>query len=113
MEKEESGRFLEARRWMKENGLPRRMFVRTATEVKPFYLDLDSPIFVEILSRAVRVANSTGEGHGEFAFSEMLPDHDQLWLRDANGMSYTSELRLAFVDLKARAAGVASRAAMS
>jgi hypothetical protein len=112
MEKDESRRFLEARRWMEAAGLPRRMFVRSATEVKPFYLDLDSPIFVDVLSRSVRVANTSGGGDNEFTFSEMLPDHNQLWLRDEKGMSYTSELRFAFVDLKARAAGVASRAAM-
>jgi lantibiotic biosynthesis dehydratase-like protein len=111
-EKDESRRFLEARRWMKENGLPRRMFVRSATEVKPFYLDWDTPIFVEGLSHYLRVAQSLAEGQTEFAFSEMLPDLNQLWLRDGKDMSYTSELRFAFVDLKARAAGVASHEAM-
>lgn len=111
-EKDESTRFLEARRWMKENGLPRHMFVRSATEVKPFYLDWDSPIFVEGLSHYLRVAQSSAEGQTEFTFSEMLPDLNQLWLRDGKDENYTSELRFAFVDLKARAAAVASHAVM-
>jgi hypothetical protein len=97
---------------MKVEGLPRRMFVRSSAEVKPFYLDMDSPISVKILSRAIRVANTSPEP-GEFTFSEMLPDHNQLWLQDADGTRYTSELRFALVDLKARAAEVASHAAMS
>lgn len=111
-EKDESRGFAEARRWMKVEGLPPRMFVRSSTEVKPFYLDMDSPISVKILSRVIRVANASSE-HSEFTFSEMLPDHNQLWLQDAKGMRYTSELRFALVDLKARAAAVASHAVMS
>lgn len=111
-EKDESRGFAEARRWMKVEGLPPRMFVRSSTEVKPFYLDMDSPISVKILSRVIRAANQSPE-QGEFTFSEMLPDQSQLWLQDANGMRYTSELRFAFVDLNARAAAVASHAAMS
>lgn len=110
--KDESGGFAEARRWMNVQGLPPRMFVRSSSEVKPFYLDMDSPISVKILCRAIRVANTSPE-QSEFTFSEMLPDHNQLWLQDAQGMRYTSELRFALVDLKARAAGVASHAAMS
>jgi lantibiotic biosynthesis dehydratase-like protein len=111
-EKDESRSFAGARKWMKVEGLPRRMFVRSSAEVKPFYVDMDSPISVKILSRAVRVANTSMEP-GEFTFSEMLPDHNQLWLQDAEGTRYTSELRFALVDLKARAAEVASHAAMS
>jgi len=57
---------------------------------------------VEIFCRAIRRMNaSAGEGE-ELIFSEMLPGPGQLWLRDAAGASYTSELRFAIVDLKAR-----------
>ncbi|MBZ5494123.1 MAG: lantibiotic dehydratase family protein [Acidobacteriia bacterium] len=101
-EKDEGKRFLEARRWMKSHSLPRKLFVKSALEVKPFYVDMESPVLVEILCRAIRRMNSSsGEGE-EIIFSEMLPGSQQLWLRDAKGSSYTSELRFAVVDLKAR-----------
>ena len=104
MEKDEGRRFLGARRWMKREGLSQRMFVKSPSEVKPFYLDLDSPVLVEILCRSIRRMNSAGGGGtaGQISFSEMLPGLEQLWLRDAAGAAYTSELRFAMVDLKAR-----------
>jgi hypothetical protein len=87
---------------MKSSGLPQSMFVKSALEVKPFYVDMESPALVEILCRAIRRMNSSG-GEGEsFTFSEMLPGPHHLWLRDAKGASYTSELRFAVVDLKAQ-----------
>jgi len=103
MEKEESRRFLGARKWMKTRGVPRRTFVRSPVEVKPFYLDLESPVLIEILSRAIRRLNTSLQSEGELTFSEMLPDIDQTWLQDASGARYTSELRFAIVDLKASA----------
>lgn len=102
MEKDEGQRFLGARRWMKSCGVPQETFVKSALEVKPFYLDLDSPILVEILCRTIRRMNSSGGENVELTFSEMLPGAKQLWLQDANGARYTSELRFAVVDLKAR-----------
>ena len=104
LEKDEEQRFLGARRWMKQQGIPRRTFVKSASEMKPYYLDLESPVLVEILCRTVRRMNSGGTaGVGEeLRFSEMLPGIEQLWLRDAAGAGYTSELRFAVVDLKAR-----------
>ncbi|HET8890100.1 MAG TPA: lantibiotic dehydratase [Candidatus Angelobacter sp.] len=107
MEKDEAGRFLRARRWMKRRGLPQKMFVKSALEVKPFYVDLKSPVLVEILCRAIRRMNSSGEKGEAFIFSEMLPGPHQLWLHDAKEASYTSELRFAVVDLKARSWSVA------
>ena len=102
MEKDEASRFLGVRRWMKNHELPQKMFVKSALEVKPFYVDLESPVLVEILCRAIRRMNSSG-GEGEaLIFSEMLPGPQQLWLQDAKGNNYTSELRFAVVDLKAR-----------
>ena len=100
--KDEASRFLATRRWMKSHGLPQKAFVKSSLEVKPFYVDLESPVLVEIFCRAIRRMNSSaGEGE-ELIFSEMLPGLQQLWLRDAAGASYTSELRFAIVDLKAR-----------
>lgn len=71
-------------------------------EAKPFYLDLASPVLVEILSRMVRRVIASGRMADEFVFSEMLPDIEHAWLHDASGAKYTSELRFAVVDLKAR-----------
>jgi len=102
MEKDEAGRFLRVRRWIKNRGLPQKMFVKSVLEVKPFYVDLESPVLVEILCRAIRRMNSSGAEGEAFIFSEMLPGPHQLWLQDAKEASYTSELRFAVVDLKAR-----------
>ena len=87
---------------MKSHGLPQKAFVKSSLEVKPFYVDLESPVLVEIFCRAIRRMNSSAGEDEEIIFSEMLPGPQQLWLRDAAGASYTSELRFAVVDLKAR-----------
>jgi hypothetical protein len=102
-EKDESWRFLGARSWMNARAVPQRMFVKTVVEKKPFYLDLASPVLVEILCRTVRRQMDAGRLTDELIFSEMLPNLEHTWLQDASGASYTSELRLAVVDLKARA----------
>jgi hypothetical protein len=47
----------------------------------------------------MKSSNAEGE---KLIFSEMLPGPRQLWLHDAKGAAYTSELRFAIVDLKAR-----------
>ena len=102
-EKDEARRFLGARSWMKARAVPQRMFVKTIVEKKPFYLDLASPILVEILCRTVRRQIDSGNPVDELIFSEMLPDLEHIWLQDSSGAGYTSELRFAVVDLKARA----------
>jgi hypothetical protein len=103
LEKDEARRFLGARRWMKRRAVPQRMFVKAVVEKKPFYLDLASPILVEILCRTIRRQLDAGKPAEELIFSEMLPDIEHTWLQDASGAKYTSELRFAAVDLKARA----------
>jgi hypothetical protein len=100
--KDEPSRFLGARRWMKSHGVPQKVFIKSALEVKPFYVDMESPVLVEILCRAIRRMNSPKAEGEELIFSEMLPGPRHLWLQDAKGASYTSELRFAVVDLKAR-----------
>jgi Lantibiotic dehydratase, N terminus len=102
LEKDEASRFLGARRWMKSHGLPQKMFVKSVLEKKPFYVDLESPVLMEILCRAIRRMNSSGGESEALVFSEMLPAPQQLWLQDTKGAGYTSELRFAVVDLKAR-----------
>jgi hypothetical protein len=87
--------FLAATRWRQRNGLPRLVFVRAPWETKPFYVDLDSPLFVAMLEKQVR--NELKRGllpATEIVVSEMLPTPDHLWLTDSAGRQYTSELRI-------------------
>jgi hypothetical protein len=104
-EKQEAHRFLGARRWAKENDLPRFIFYKSPVEVKPCFLDLESPIYVNLFARVVRnTQQKSGETKGsektdQIIVSEMLPTPDQAWLSDANGRRYTSELRLVVLDL--------------
>ncbi|HST23402.1 MAG TPA: lantibiotic dehydratase [Blastocatellia bacterium] len=92
-------RFLEARRWGRAHKMPRFVFVVSPVEVKPFFLDFDSLIYVDIFARIIR---RTATLHGPDALiqvSEMLPSIDQAWLPDAENQSYTSELRIVAFDL--------------
>jgi hypothetical protein len=90
----ELARFLAARRFVEQHGLPRMVFAKTDAERKPFYVDFDSPILVDILARNVKRSRHV-------ALSEMLPTISECWLPDANGDRYTSELRLVAIDQRA------------
>lgn len=90
--------FLEARRWMREYQLPRFIFAKAHVEVKPFFVDLDSPVYVETLAALVRRVLSSDIPEGIVILTEMLPTMDQLWLSDNTGRRYTSELRAVFID---------------
>jgi len=92
--------FKATREWARRMRLPRRVFVRYPTEPKPVFVDLGNPISVNALSRWVR---AHGEEDHLLTMGEMLPDLDQLWLRDADGNRYTSELRVICVDADAAA----------
>ena len=90
---------------MKDRGTPRVVFAKTPNEMKPFYVNLDSPISVEILCKTIRrlhESSAADQTDQQVAFSEMLPSLKEAWLEDAEGNHYTSELRIAIVDLKAR-----------
>lgn len=97
---EDHRRFLETRFWMLERGLPRFVFVRVPVEVKPFYLDFDSPVYVEIFCKMVRRMLASYRIDEPITITEMIPTPDQLWLRDAHGHTYTSELRIVAKDLR-------------
>lgn len=90
--------FLEARRWVYAHNLPRFVFVRTPVEKKPFFVDFDSPILVNILARAIRRTRGGSAEKGWIAVTEMLPTFDQVWLPDIAGQRYTSEFRLVALD---------------
>jgi hypothetical protein len=94
----EHERFLQAGRWMRQYNLPRFVFVRVSVEVKPFYLDFDSPIYVEIFIKMIRRMLAT-DTKGKVTLSEMLPTPEQAWLPDGDGQTYTSEFRMVAWDL--------------
>ncbi len=91
-------RFAAVRRWAAEHELPRFLFAKPQNEGKPFYVDLESPVLVEVLAKAVRGA-AKADPRTPIHLSEMLPGHDQLWLPDSQGNLYTAELRMVALDL--------------
>jgi hypothetical protein len=90
-ESDATARLVGARRWAKAAGLPRYVFYKVPEEQKPFYLDLESPLFVDLFSKIVRGATVVH-------LSEMLPTPGQCWLADRDGERFVSELRLVAVD---------------
>ncbi len=96
--KDDRERFLAARRWMRNHSLPRFVFTKTPIEIKPTYLDFDSPILVEMFSKIVRQSAEANGGAALISMSEMIPNHEQIWLPDGVGNRYTSEFRIVAVD---------------
>lgn len=103
-EKDEARRFVAVRAWQRGHALPRRVFIRSPRELKPFFVDFDSPAYVNLLAKAVRRLRLSGDvtpgSPDRITVTEMLPDLDQLWLTDSDARTYTAELRLAAVDLR-------------
>ncbi|HKP85678.1 MAG TPA: lantibiotic dehydratase, partial [Blastocatellia bacterium] len=97
-EKDEAARYLAARRWARSHGMPRFVFARTPIELKPFFVDFSSPVYVSVLAKMARRTVDKDEG-AAFTISEMLPSVDEIWLPDDRGQRYTSELRIVAVDL--------------
>lgn len=91
-------RFVGAKRWARARGLPRSIYVRSSLEIKPIYVDFDSPLAVNILSKIVRAAKEHVSGTAYLKVSEMLPTLEESWLPDAAGNRYTAELRVVAVD---------------
>jgi hypothetical protein len=97
LEKTPQARLLGAQRWARELGLPRFVFAKSPTEVKPIYVDLDSSIFVDIFAKAIRRNQEHPRGASPIKITEMLPALDETWLEGADGAGYTSELRVVAV----------------
>jgi hypothetical protein len=89
-------------KWARDLGLPRRVFALSPGELKPIYIDFDSPVLTRILCRQIRRAAADLPDQ-PVRFTEMLPGPDDCWLADQDGRRYTSELRLVAVDLGCRA----------
>ncbi|WP_049876244.1 lantibiotic dehydratase [Sorangium cellulosum] len=98
-EEEPLARWLAARRWKRAHGLPRFIFLKSPFEAKPYYADLDSPIFVDTIAKILRRASEL-DASAKVSVAEMLPSIDDLWLTDADGKRYTCELRLVTFDAK-------------
>jgi len=87
-ESSDAGYHLEVARWRAAHHLPRHVFVHTSVETKPFYVDLESPVLVDLLRRASAAAVASEDGR--LVVTEMLPAPEDLWVRDAAG-SYATE----------------------
>jgi hypothetical protein len=96
---DEAARFVAARRWRSAFDLPRQVFASATVEAKPLYVDFDSPLYVNILAKLVRRLRRECGGDARLTLVEMLPRIEDTWLVDAEGRQFTSELRLAAVDL--------------
>ena len=76
-------------------GFPRHTFVKVPWENKPFLLDLASPMSVRALAKHMRTGlKDESNWTKEVGFNEMLPSFEHLWLTDAEGHAYTSEVRM-------------------
>ncbi len=94
----ERQRYLAVRAWAERLHLPERVFVLVATELKPCYADLTSPVFARVLCNLVRGARERAGDEVEMVVSEMLPGVEDAWLTDSEGQTYCSEFRLQMVD---------------
>ncbi len=77
--------FAQMARWRREHGIPRHVFVHTAADPKPFYADLESPLFVDLVRRALSEESA-------LHVVEMLPGPDEMWVRDERGRYATEFL---------------------
>lgn len=93
-------RFLGFRRWKLAHAMPRFVFAKVPVEVKPFYVDFESPVYLEILAKKIRKNLTSDRAQEPVVVTEMLPAPHELWLPDDQGRRYTSELRIVARDLK-------------
>ena len=83
-------------------------------EKKPYYVDSQSTILINLVAKAVRKAVQAAAGGGaSIKITEMLPGPEHCWLTDSCGGHYTSELRMVTVDLRAKDGDLRARAGSS
>jgi hypothetical protein len=80
--------FENVERWRTREGIPRRVFVSSSREPKPYFVDLGSPPFLELLDH--HALGATAAPNETVHLTEMLPAPDQSWVADARGR-YASE----------------------
>jgi hypothetical protein len=90
--KDEQARYAAARAWVARLGLPDRVFVKVPVESKPSLVDFSSLVLVNQLAKAIRHTHELAAG--PVRISEMVPGAGELWLTDARGDHYTSEIRM-------------------
>lgn len=96
---DELEQFAAVRRWARDHGMPRFVFIKAVQETKPFYVDFASPTYTRALANAVRSAPAPAAGAPPAVMvSEMLPTAEQTWLADDQGNRFTSEFRIVAVD---------------
>ena len=93
--KNERDRYLHARRWVTEHAIPDWVFLKVPVEGKPVATNFTSIPSVNLFAKTVR--RTAEAGAGQLTVTEMLPGVEHLWLHDADGNHYTSELRLVAV----------------
>jgi hypothetical protein len=103
LEKDDAARFVAARRWGRDHGMPRLVFIKTPTEMKPFFLDFESPVYVNNFAKMIRRSLKAESGaklkNPHIIVSEMFPTPEQVWLPSADG-NCTSEFRFVTLDMK-------------
>src|SRR5439155_13734218 len=92
-----AGRTIAFARWRARHGLPRHVFAHTHAAPKPFYVDLESPWLIELLSR--RPADSPAT---RLEITEMLPAPEEIWIADGRGR-YASEFLVHLANVGPRA----------
>lgn len=95
--------FAEVARWREALALPRRVFVHTEAEPKPFYVDLESPVLVDLLRRAV--SGASARDGGRLFVTEALPGPEEGWVRGDHGAHATEFL----VQMQGPAPGAAAQ----
>jgi hypothetical protein len=84
--------FGQTQEWRHTHALPRYVFLHTPAEPKPFHVDLDSPLAVDLLRRAL-TPSEEGAAPPTLHVTEMLPGPDEMWIEDDRGR-YAAELLL-------------------
>jgi hypothetical protein len=87
---------------LRDQGVPRHVFVQVPGDSKPVFCDLHSP---PLAGNILRLVNRAAHTPGDVVrVQEMFPGFDQLWLTGDSGDRRTSEFR--FVATDRRGAGV-------
>ncbi|WP_102867090.1 lantibiotic dehydratase [Pseudovibrio exalbescens] len=77
------------RRAQLKTGLPEQVFAKIPGQPKPVMVDFRSPLSLEYLE-----ALMPSEGHA--VLTEMMPDHNGLWLDVGTGKPHTAEIRCTY-----------------
>lgn len=81
-------------RWRQSLGFPDRVYVKLPGEVKPLYLDFDSPVLVLSFLAVLRSALAKPNGGTEIVVSEALPEPSKAWVDGPADDRYLGEIRL-------------------